>query len=56
MRYIDAFNHFFPGRIYELLLQSPAGQRDLGKRMRGIPALYEIDERHNVVGAIRTFF
>src|SRR3954447_13439945 len=23
MRYVDAFNHFFPGRIYELLLQSP---------------------------------
>ena len=39
MRYVDAFNHFFPGRIYELLLQSPAGQKDLGKRMRGIPAL-----------------
>ena len=49
MRYIDAFNHFFPGRIYELLLQSPAGQKDLGKRMRGIPALYEIDERLRVV-------
>ena len=25
MRYIDAFNHFFPKRIYELMLQSPAG-------------------------------
>ena len=49
MRYIDAFNHFFPKRIYELLLQSPAGQRDLGKRMRGIPALYDIDERLRVV-------
>ena len=49
MRYIDAFNHFFPARIYQLLLQSPAGQRDLGKRMRGIPALYEIDERLRVV-------
>ena len=49
MRYIDAFNHFFPRRIYELLLQSPAGQKDLGKRMRGIPALYEIDERLRVV-------
>ena len=49
MRYIDAFNHFFPGRIYELLLQSSAGQKDLGKRMRGIPELYEIDERLRVV-------
>src|SRR6266536_4215672 len=49
MRYIDAFNHFFPKRIYELMLESPAGQKDLGKRMRGIPALYDIEERLRVV-------
>ena len=49
MRYIDAFNHFFPKRIYELMLQSPAGQRDLGKRMQGIPALYDVEERLRVV-------
>jgi uncharacterized protein len=49
MRYIDAFNHFFPKRIYELMLQSPAGQKDLGKRMRGIPALYDVEERLRVV-------
>src|SRR5207245_2578559 len=47
MRYIDAFNHFFPKRIYELMLQSPAGQKDLGKRMRGIPALYDVEERRD---------
>src|ERR1700737_3747858 len=49
MRYIDAFNHFFPKRIYELMLESPSGQKDLGKRMRGIPALYDIEERLRVV-------
>ena len=49
MRYIDAFNHFFPRRFYELMLQSPAGQKDLGKRMRGIPALHDIEERLRVV-------
>ena len=49
MRYIDAFNHFFPKRIYQLMLQSPAGQKDLGKRMQGIPALYDIEERLRVV-------
>ena len=51
MHYIDAFNHFFPRHIYELMLASPAGQKDLGKRMRGIPALYDIDERLRVVDA-----
>ena len=49
MRYIDAFNHFFPKRIYELMLQSPAGQKDLGKRMQGIPALYDVEERLRVI-------
>ena len=49
MRYIDAFNHFFPKRIYELMLQPPAGQKDLGKRMQGIPALYDVEERLRVV-------
>ena len=39
MRYIDAFNHFFPKRYYEALLETPAGAKDLGKRVRGIPAL-----------------
>ena len=34
MRYIDAFNHFFPPRFYKLMLESPAGQKDLGKRVR----------------------
>src|SRR5260221_12091028 len=49
MRYIDAFNHFFPKRIYELMLRSPAGQKDLGKRMQQIPALYDVEERLRVV-------
>src|SRR5438105_14236929 len=55
MRYIDAFNHFFPKRIYELMLQSPAGQKDLGKRMQGIPALYNIEERLRVVDAFADY-
>ncbi|MGH6769806.1 MAG: amidohydrolase family protein [Xanthobacteraceae bacterium] len=49
MRYIDAFNHFFPKRYYEALLETPAGQKDLGKRVRGIPALSDIDLRLKVV-------
>ena len=37
MRYIDAFNHFSPKRYFDALLESPAGQKDIGKRVRGIP-------------------
>jgi len=49
VRYIDAFNHFFPKRYYEALLDTPAGSKDLGKRVRGIPALSDLDERLRVV-------
>ena len=52
MRYIDAFNHFFPKRYYEALLETPAGAKDLGKRMRGIPALV----RHRFAAARRRIF
>ena len=37
MRTIDAFNHFFPKRYYDALLETLAGAKDLGKRVRGIP-------------------
>ena len=49
MRYIDAYNHFFPKRYYDALLETPAGAKDLGKRVRGIPALSNLDERLRVV-------
>jgi len=49
MRYIDAFNHFNPKRYFDALLESPAGQKDIGKRVRGIPALYDLDLRLKLV-------
>ena len=49
MRYIDAFNHFFPKRYYEAFLETPAGSKDIGKRVRGIPALHDIELRRRVV-------
>ena len=49
MRTIDAFNHFFPKRYYDALLETPAGAKDLGKRVRGIPALSDIDLRLAIV-------
>ena len=49
MRYIDAFNHFFPKRYFDALLESPSGAKDIGKRVRGIPALFDLDQRLRVV-------
>jgi predicted TIM-barrel fold metal-dependent hydrolase len=49
MRYIDAFNHFFPKRLWDKMLAAEGGGRDIGKRMRGIPCLYDLDERFRVM-------
>jgi aminocarboxymuconate-semialdehyde decarboxylase len=49
VRYIDAFNHFFPKRYFDALLESPSGAKDIGKRVRGIPALFDLDQRLRVV-------
>ena len=49
MRYIDAFNHFFPPRFFAGVLETPAAQKDMGKRIRGIPALWDLDKRLEIV-------
>lgn len=55
MRYIDAFNHFFPQRFFSGLLETPAAQKDMGKRVRGIPALFDIDERLRIVDSFSDY-
>jgi predicted TIM-barrel fold metal-dependent hydrolase len=49
MRYIDAFNHFFPQRLWDRMLAAEGAARDIGKRMRGVPAIYDLDERFRVM-------
>ena len=49
MRYIDAFNHFFPKPLWDKMLASEGAARDIGKRMRGISCIYDLDERFRVM-------
>jgi len=49
MRYIDAFNHFFPKRLWDAMLEAEGAAKDIGQRMRGIPAIYDIEERFRVM-------
>jgi aminocarboxymuconate-semialdehyde decarboxylase len=44
---IDAFTHFMPARFYQKLVESGAG--DIGKRMRSVPAIYDLDHRRKMV-------
>ncbi|HWM81693.1 MAG TPA: amidohydrolase family protein [Pseudolabrys sp.] len=44
---IDAYTHFIPKRVFEKLVES--GHADIGKRMRGIPSVHDMDVRNRVV-------
>jgi predicted TIM-barrel fold metal-dependent hydrolase len=55
MRYIDAFNHFFPKRLWDRMLASEGTARDIGKRMRGVPAIYDLDERFRVIDMFKDY-
>jgi predicted TIM-barrel fold metal-dependent hydrolase len=42
---IDLFNHFFPKRFWEEFLTFSSGLKDMGKRVRNIPGIYDLDTR-----------
>ena len=44
---IDAYTHFLPSRIFKKLVDS--GYPDIGKRMREVPCIHDLDARRKVV-------
>lgn len=49
MKKIDAFNHFFPSRLWAKMLESEYAGKGIGKRMRGVPCIYDLDVRFRVM-------
>ena len=49
MQYIDAFNHFFPRAFFDKMLSIPGTEQAIGKRVRAIPCIYDLDERFRVM-------
>ena len=49
MKYIDAFNHFFPARLWERMLTLEEAGQNIGKRMRAIPSIYDLDVRFRIM-------
>jgi uncharacterized protein len=49
MRKLDVFNHFFPERFYTELMKVAPAQKDMGKRIRDIPLLRDLDGRFRVM-------
>jgi uncharacterized protein len=46
---IDAYTHFFPKRFFDKLDDIAADYKDMGKRVRSLPALYDLDVRKKIV-------
>lgn len=49
MHYIDAFNHFFPSGIWNRMQQMDRAGKGIGKRMQGVPCIYDLDTRFRVM-------
>src|SRR5260370_9972583 len=46
---IDAYTHFIPKKFFEAVEKIPGAGTDIGKRMRGVPGLMDLDERRRIV-------
>jgi aminocarboxymuconate-semialdehyde decarboxylase len=51
MRKIDIFNHIYPAPFHDLFMKVAPNYKDIGKRMRGIPMLADLDVRFRVMDA-----
>ena len=46
---IDIFNHIFPKTFFDKMWEVAPGHKDMGKRIRGVPVLYDLDARLRVM-------
>jgi aminocarboxymuconate-semialdehyde decarboxylase len=46
---IDAYTHYYPKRFFDKMMEIAGDYKDMGKRMRGVPALYDLDVRKGIV-------
>ena len=46
---LDIFNHIFPKRYYERMLEVAPNGRDMHKRVRAIPSIVDLDARFRIM-------
>lgn len=46
---IDAYTHFFPKRFFDELQEVAGDYKNMGKRVRSLPALFDLDHRKRIV-------
>jgi len=52
---IDAYTHFIPKKFLAAVENIPGAGTDIGKRMRGVPCLHDLDERRRIVGLFKDY-
>ncbi len=50
---LDAYTHYIPSKFLERMNKVAGDHKDIGKRMRGIPAIYDLDVRKKVIDQFR---
>jgi aminocarboxymuconate-semialdehyde decarboxylase len=46
---LDIFNHIFPKSYYDKMIEVAPNYRDMGKRVRNIPALFDLEQRFRIM-------
>src|SRR5260370_7146580 len=46
---IEGDTHVMPKKFFEAVEKIPGAGTDIGKRMRGVPCLFDLDERRRIV-------
>jgi aminocarboxymuconate-semialdehyde decarboxylase len=46
---LDAYTHFFPKQFFDRMMEVAGDYKDMGKRIRSLPALYDLDVRKKIV-------
>src|SRR5580704_16643195 len=52
---IDIFNHFYPKRFFDTFIAGADGVKDMGKRVRNIPTLIDLEARFRVMDEFGDF-
>ena len=51
---LDIFNHIFPKRYYERMLEVAPNGKDMHKRVRAIPSIVDLAERFRIMDMFGT--
>ena len=51
---VDAYTHFIPNRFYKEVM-SVGSHKDIGKRMMGVPAIYDLNVRKKMVDKFKDY-